>query len=273
MDFSLSEDQIRFKELAVEFAKRELNDGAIEREKRGEFNWEGWKKCAEFGINGLSMPEEYGGLGMDILTCVTAMEGLGYACKDSGLLFAINSHIWTCENPLLKFGNDEQRKKYLPGLIDGSLVGGHAMTEPDAGSDAFSLRSKAEKKGDKYIINGTKTFITNAPIADILLVFAATDNKKGFAGVSVFIVEKGFPGFSVGKPLETLGLKTCPISEVILEDCEVPVENRLGREGAGSAIFNSEMEWERSCLFATHVGAMEKILEECVEYAKVRCQF
>lgn len=273
MDFTLSEDQVRFKDLAIEFARRELNDGAVEREKRGEFNWEGWRKCAEFGINGLAMPEEYGGLGSDILTCVAAMEGLGYACKDSGLLFVINSHLWTCANPLLNFGNDEQKKKYLPGLIDGSYVGGHAMTEPDAGSDAFSMRCRAERMGDRYILNGTKTFITNAPIADLLLVFAVTDETKGFAGASVFIVEKGFPGFSVSKPFETLGLKTCPIGEVILQDCEVPAENRLGREGAGSAIFNSEMEWERSCLFATHVGAMEKILEDCIEYAKVRRQF
>lgn len=273
MDFSLTDDQIRFKELTIEFARRELNEGVKEREKKGEFDWAGWKKCADFGINGLPIPEKYGGLGMDILTCVAAMEGLGYACKDSGLLFAINSHIWTCENPILKFGTEEQKEKYLPGLIKGSLVGGHAMTEPDAGSDAFSIRCKAEKKGNTYILNGTKMFITNAPIADLLLVFAITDDKKKFAGVSVFIVEKGFPGFSVGKPLDTMGLKTCPIGEVILEDCEVPVENRLGKEGAGSAIFNSEMEWERSCLFATHLGSMEKLFEECVDYAKVRCQF
>lgn len=273
MKISLTKDQIDFKEHAIKFAKRDLNDKAKEREKNSEFHEEGWKKCAEFGIQGLSMPQQYGGLEMDILTCIAAMEGLGYACKDSGLLFSLNSHIWTCEAPILKFGTDAQKEKYLPGLISGSLKGGHAMTEADSGSDAFSMKCKAEKKGNKYILNGNKMFITNAPIADILLVFAVTNPKKGFAGVSAFIVEKGFPGFSVGKPLEMMGLRTCPLGEVILRDCEVPETNRLGSEGAGSAIFNSEMEWERSCLFATHLGAMEKILEESIQYAKIRQQF
>jgi alkylation response protein AidB-like acyl-CoA dehydrogenase len=211
LDFSLTEDQIQFKEHAIKFAKQELNDGVKEREKNSEFNDAGWKKCAEFGLQGMSMPEQYGGLQMDILTCLAAMEGLGYACKDSGLLFVVNSHIWTCEAPILKFGTDAQKEKYLRRLIDGSIKGGHAMTEPNSGSDAFSMKCKAEQKGNKYILNGAKTFITNAPIADILLVFAVTNPKKGFAGVSAFIVERGFPGFSTGKPLEMMGLKTCPI--------------------------------------------------------------
>lgn len=273
MDFSLTEDQINFKDSAIKFAESGLNDGVKEREVNGEFNQKGWEKCAEFGVHGLPMPEKYGGLDLDIMTCVLVMEGLGYACRDSGLLFAVNSHIWTCESPILRFGTDEQKEKYLPGLIKGSLIGGHAMTEPDSGSDAFSLKCKAEKRGDRYILNGSKIFITNAPIADVLLVFAVTDMQKGFAGISVFIVEKNFSGFSVGKPLDMMGLKTCPIGEVVLEDCEVPVENRLGKEGAGATVFNSEMEWERSCLFATHVGAMEKDLEECINYAKIRHQF
>jgi L-prolyl-PCP dehydrogenase len=273
MDFSLTEDQAIFKESTIKFASKALNAGVRDRENKGEFDRNGWEKCAEFGIQGLPMPEEYGGLGRGVLTCIAAMEGLGYACRDSGLLFSINSHIWTCESPILKFGTDAQKEKYLPGLIKGTLIGGHAMTEPDSGSDAFRMKCKAVKKGDRYIINGTKMFISNAPIADILLVFAVTDEKKGFGGFSVFIVEKGVPGFSVGRPLEMMGLKTCPMGEVILDDCEVLEENRLGKEGGGAAIFNSEMEWERSCLFATHVGAMEKDLEDCIEYAKTRCQF
>ena len=273
MDFSLTEEQLEFKKNAIEFAERALNEGAKEREKRGEFSHAGWKKCAEFGIQGISMPEQYGGMGMDILTSVAAMEGLGFACKDSGLLFAINSTIWTCEAPILKFGTDAQKEQYLPGLIQGNLIGGHAITEPDFGSDAFSIRCRAEKKGNSYILNGTKTFITNAPIADVLLVFAVTDPAKKFAGLSVFLVEKTFPGYSIGRREDLAGLKTCPLGEVILRDCEVPEANRLGKEGAGAAIFNAEMEFERSCLFATHLGAMEKILEECVSYAKIREQF
>ncbi|OGP74750.1 MAG: acyl-CoA dehydrogenase [Deltaproteobacteria bacterium RBG_16_50_11] len=273
MDFSFTGQQMDFKRSIIEFALRELNEDAKEREKKREFFREGWKKCADFGIHGLTMPETYGGLESDLLTSVLALEGLGYGCCDSGLLFSINSQIWTCEYPILKFASDEQKKKYLPGLIKGELVGGHAMTEPDSGSDAFSMRCTAVRNGDRYVLNGTKTFITNAPIADLLLVFACTDRTKGFAGISAFIVEKDFPGFSVGRAFDLMGLKTCPIGEVILQDCEVPEANRLGREGAGSAIFNSEMELERCCLFATHVGAMEKELDECIRYAKDRYQF
>jgi len=273
MTASLTAEQAEFKRRAADFAKRELNHGARERELRSEFSAEGWAKCAGFGIQGLCMPEVYGGLNLDILTCVAAMEGLGYACEDSGLLFSLNSHIWTCESPILKFGNAAQKDKYLPPMIAGKLKGGHAMTEPGSGSDAFSMKCKAEKRGGVYVLNGSKVFITNAPIADVLLVFAVTDRQKGFAGVSAFLVEAGTPGVTLGKPLAMMGLKTCPMGEVFLSDCEVPEASRLGPEGAGSAIFNSEMEWERSCLFATHLGAMESILDGCVAYANDRKQF
>jgi alkylation response protein AidB-like acyl-CoA dehydrogenase len=273
MDFSFTKEQMRFKEAVVKFAQGELSNGVLERERKEEFYWDGWKKCADFGIQGLPIPEKYGGLGADVLTCVLTMQGLGYGCRDSGLLFAINSHIWTCEIPISTFGTDAQKEKYLPSLSKGTLIGGHAMTEPDSGSDAFSLRTTAVRKGDKYILNGTKMFVSNAPIADLLLVFACTDKSKGFAGISVFIVEKDFPGFSVGRPLEKMGLRTSPTGEVILQDCEVPLDNRLGEEGAGSAIFNAEMEWERSCLFASHLGAMESQLESCIKYANERRQF
>lgn len=273
MDISPSREQLEFKEAVKDFARKALNAGVREREKRGEFSREGWEKCAEFGIQGLPLPEAYGGTGMDILSCVMAMEALGYACRDSGLLFSINSHIWTCENPILKFGTQEQKAKYLPDLCRGVRIGGHAMTEPDSGSDAFSMKTRAVRKGDRYILNGTKTFISNAPIADLLLVFAVTDKTKGFAGISAFIVEKGFPGFGVGNPIDKMGLRTSPVGEVILDDCEVPAGNLLGKEGGAAAIFNSEMEWERSCLFATHLGAMEWVMEECVRYAGERRQF
>ncbi len=273
MNFSLSDEQLEFKKAVVQFAEKHLSRDVGERERRGEFDRDGWRRCAEFGIHGMSVSEEYGGLGMDPLSCVAAMEGLGYACRDSGLLFSINSHIWTCEMPLLKFGSDAQKRRYLPRLVTGEWVGGHAMTEPGAGSDAFSMRTRAVRRGDTYILNGTKTFITNAPIADLLLVFAYTAPEKGFGGLSAFLVEKDFPGISFGRPLEMMGLRTCPLGEVILEECEVPEENRLGREGAGAGIFNAEMEYERGCLFATHVGLMQRKLEECVEYVRTREQF
>ena len=273
MNFSLSEEQREMHKATIAFAKRELAGNVRAREEKREFHWEGWRKCAEFGIHGLPMPEEYGGMGLDLLTCVVAMEALGYACEDHGLLFAINSNIWTCEFPILKFGSDEQKQRYLPGLINGSLVGGHAMTEPNAGSDAFGIKCRAERMGDQYLLNGTKMFITNAPIADLLLVFAVTDPQKDYAGISAFIVERNTPGFAVGKSEDLMGLKTCPIGEVILKDCIIPESCRLGKEGAGAGIFNAEMELERSCLFATHLGAMERQLEQCIAYANERTQF
>jgi hypothetical protein len=273
MDFYIEQDLVEFKETVMKFAKRELNGRAIENDRTGEFYWQGWKKCAEFGVQALVVPASFGGVGKDIVACLLMMEGLGYACKDSGLLFALASHILTCEVPILNYGTEEQKAKYLPALGRGKMIGGHAMTEPDSGSDAFSLTTRAVKKGDRYILNGNKMFITNAPIADIMLVFARVGERKGFAGISAFIVEKGFAGFSVGQPLEKMGLRTVPTGEIVLENCEVPEKNRLGKEGQGAFIFNSEMEWERSCLFACHLGAMEAQLDECVEYAKVRSQF
>lgn len=273
MDFSWSEEQLALKNNIMRFSREELNHDIINRDKKMEFSWSGWEKCAALGILGLPVPEEYGGSGLDILTIILAMETLGYGCKDSGLVFAINTQLWSCEEPILKFGNEDQKKKYLPELCAGKLVGGHAMTEPDSGSDAFSLKTRAVKQGDTYIINGSKTFITNAPISDLLIVFALTDKEKAWRGISAFIVEKGTPGFTVSRELDKLGLRTSPVGELTFDDCEVPATNLLGKEGMGMAIFNSEMEWERSCLFACHLGAMERQLEACVRYAKERQQF
>lgn len=273
MTITLTKEQIRIKTAAVEFAKNELNQTIRDNDKQGRFNLSGWEKSAEYGLLGLSVPEEYGGLGLDLLTCVVIMEALGSACEDSGLLFAINSQIWTCESPLLKFGTKSQKERYLPGLVKGTLIGGHAMTEPDAGSDAFGMTCEASRKGDTYILNGSKIFITNAPMADLLIIFAVTDKKKGFGSMSAFLVEKDFPGISFGKQLDMTGLRTCPIGEVFLQECAVPAENMLGKEGMGSAIFNSEMEEERCCLFATHLGAMENVMKHCIDHARNRHQF
>jgi alkylation response protein AidB-like acyl-CoA dehydrogenase len=273
MDFSLSPEQAELRAAVIRFAQKELADDVHARELRGQFFLEGWRSCAGFGLLGLPVPAEYGGLALDPLSCVVALEALGYGCRDHGLVFAINSHLWTCVNPILGFGTEAQKQRFLPRLVAGELVGGHAMTEPDAGSDAFGMRCRARRVGDRWVLNGTKVFITNAPIADVLLVFAVTDPSRSFGGVSAFLVEKGFPGFSVGRPLELMGLKTCPVGEVILEECEVPAENLLGKEGAGNAIFAAEMEWERGCLFAAHVGAMQRQLEECVRHARERKQF
>ncbi len=273
MDFSWSQEQTEFREKVAAFARKELNEGLIERDRRGEFNIEGWKKCAAMGIHGLPIPEEHGGMGADALTTVGILESLGYGCKDNGLLFSINAQIWTLQTPLLTFGTEEQKKKYLPRLCGGEWIGGNAMSEPESGSDAYSLRTTAERRGDKYILNGSKVFVTNGSVADMVLVFATVDRDKGPQGITAFLVEKTFPGFTVGRKVNKMGLKTSPMGELFFDDCEVPAENRLGKEGAGSHLFTHSMTWERSCILASAVGSMERLLETCIQYARQRKQF
>jgi alkylation response protein AidB-like acyl-CoA dehydrogenase len=273
LDFSLSAEQEELKAAAVDFARRELDKNLAEREAAGEFSPDAWRACARFGIQGLPIPAEMGGGGADILTTALVMEALGYGCHDNGLIFSLNAQMWSLELPLVKFGSPEQQQAYLPGLMSGDIIGVHAMTEPDSGSDAFSMRTRVQRKGDGYLLNGTKLYITNAPISDVVLVFAADPDKPKMAAISAFLVEKGTPGFSVTRGLDKMGLRTSPMGEVVLDDCLIPAENRLGREGAGMAIFNSSMAWERSCILASALGAMQRQLEACVEYARVRKQF
>jgi len=273
MDFSLSDDQLAMKAAAIKFASQELNQNLQQRERVGEFSVDAWRACARFGIQGLPMPSEFGGAGADILTTVLAMEGLGYGCRDNGLIFSLNAQMWSIELPLLHFGTPEQKSAYLPGLVSGELIGIHAMTEPDSGSDAFSMRTRAERRGDRYVLNGSKLYITNAPVADVVIVFASLNPGSGFSGACAFLVEKGTAGFTVSPALDKMGLRTSPMGEIILTDCEVPAENMLGKEGAGMTIFNSSMEWERSCILASAVGAMQRQLETCVRYSRTRKQF
>jgi alkylation response protein AidB-like acyl-CoA dehydrogenase len=273
MDFSWTDEQLMLKKAVIKFAQQELNKDLIERDRRGEFSRENWQKCAQFGLQGLPIPEEYGGADADILTTMLTMEGLGYGCRDNGLIFALNAQMWSVQHPILAFGTEEQKQRYLPGLCRGELIGAHGMSEPDSGSDAYSLRTRAEKRDGGYVLNGTKMFVTSAPIADLALVFATTNPELGRWGITVFLVEKGTPGFSVSRDLDKMGLRTSPMGELILQDCYLPEENRLGPEGAGVSLFSSSMEWERSCILASHVGAMERQLEACVRYARERHQF
>jgi alkylation response protein AidB-like acyl-CoA dehydrogenase len=273
MDFSWTEEQLKYKQAVIEFAQNELNEGLIERDRKGEVALENWKKCAKFGILGLAIPEDCGGSGADILTTMLVMEGLGYGCRDNGLIFAMNAQMWSVQHPILTFGTEAQKQKYLPGMCSGDLIGAHGMSEPDSGSDAYSLHTRAKQTGDGYVLNGTKMFVSNAPFADVALVFATVNPAKGMGGVTAFLVNQGTPGFRVSRHIEKMGLRTSPMGELILEDCFVPIESRLGPEGAGPAIFNSSMEWERSCILGSHVGAMERQLEEAIRYARERSQF
>lgn len=229
--------------------------------------------CAEFGILGLPFPVEHGGLGEDILTAVLMMEGVGSGPRHGGLILSISAQMESVQMPIFRFSTETQKQRYLTALVRGDLVGAHGMTDPDSGSDAFSLRTTAQRRGDRYILNGTKTFVTNAPIADLFVVFATVDEDKGFPGVTAFILERGFPGLTVGKTIEKMGLRSSPMADLILEDCEVPADNPLGKDKPEAGIFNDSMEWERACILASYVGAMERQLETCVRYARGRRQF
>jgi alkylation response protein AidB-like acyl-CoA dehydrogenase len=273
MDFTLTDEQGRFRDELIHFAERELNEDLLRRDREEEFSRDAWKRCAEVGIQGLPVPQEFGGSGADALTTLVAMEALGYACRDNGLLFSLNAQMWSCEMPVVRFGTEEQKRRYLPGLCDGSIIGVQAMTEPGSGSDAFSLRTLAERRGDGFVLNGSKTFVTNAPVADVFLVFASTDPSRGFSAITAFLVDRSSPGLSTGSPLQKMGLRTSPMGEVFLDGCHVPTQNVLGPEGAGMALFNSSMEWERSCILASAVGTMQRQLERCIEHARERKQF
>jgi len=273
MDFAWSDQQRELLDAVGRFASQQLNYNVIENDRDSVFNHDAWKKCGGFGIQGLPVPAEYGGLGMDPLTTVAALERLGYACKDNGLLFSINAHMWTAIIPVLYNGSEMQKKKYLPGLCNGTLIGGNAMSEPNSGSDAFSLATTAIKKGSNYVLNGSKIFVTNGPVADVLVVFATLDKARGPYGICAFLVEKDSPGLNVARKLEKMGVRTSPMAEVFFEDCEVPEENFLGKEGAGSFMFTNSMTWERGCILASAVGSMQRLLETSIRYAKERRQF
>jgi hypothetical protein len=274
MDFSLNEEQKILYENIIRFAQQELNQGVVERDREQTFSRELWCKCGEIGIQGLPVPDQYGGSGLDALSTAIALEALGYGCHDSGLVFSLCAHLLSCVVPVWQYGTEEQKQRYLPGLCDGTLIGVHAMTEPGSGSDAFSLRTRAEPDGKSFRLNGTKMFISNGPIADLVIVFAMTDPEKGYyGGVTAFLVENGSPGFRVSQKFEKMGLRTSPLGELVFEDVRLPADAVLGGVGAGSTLFTHAMDWERICLFASHIGTMERLLEKSIEYARTRTQF
>lgn len=274
MDFALSEEQRLLREQIIRFATEELNHDVVERDRNQGFPRELWRKCGAIGIQGLPVPEAYGGSGVDPLTCAIALEALGYGCRDGGLVFALCAHLLSCVVPVLKFGNEGQKRQYLPGLSDGRLVGVHAMTEPETGSDAFAMRTRAVPDGDGYRIDGIKTFISNATMADVVIVFALTDPKKGFhGGTTAFLVERGTPGFTASQKFEKMGLRTAPLGELVFDHVRVGPEAALGGVGGGAIVFTTAMDWERACLAASHIGTMERLLEQSITYARTRRQF
>lgn len=274
MDFNLTEDQRTLRESIVRFAQNELSPGAAERDAAHAFPRDLWEKCGAMGLQGLSVPEEYGGAGLDPLSTVVALEALGYGCEDSGLVFAICAHLLACVTPIWKHGSPEQKARWLPDLCSGKLVAVNAMTEPESGSDAFNMKTRAVADGDDFVVRGVKTFSSNGPVADLAVLYARTDPNKGYiGGVTCFIVEDGTPGFRKGQSFEKMSIRSCPIGELVFDDVRLSRDAVIGGVGAGGPIFNQSMEWERACLGAVHVGAMERLIEKSVDYARTRTSF
>lgn len=273
MNFDLTDEQERLYAEAVKFAKGALASGMRERDRDEVFDRALWQRCADWGLLGMPIPEEHGGMGRTLTDVIAVMEALGYGGRDAGLLFSINAHLWTNSIPILIYGTPEQKERYLRRLSDGTLIGANGASEPGAGSDIFSMRTRAERRGDRYVINGTKTFVSNAPVADVFVTYATVKPTAGPMGITAFIIDREAKGLSVSKKIEKMGLRTSPMGEVIFEDCEIPVEARLGREGRGVEVFECSMEWERGSILASTLGVMKRLIEACIAHARSRKQF
>ena len=274
MDAHANPEHRELFERIASFAKKELNDGVEERDRSESFSLELWRKCGEMGLQGLPVPESMGGIGLDALSCAIALEAFGYGCKDGGLVFSVCAHLLACVVPVWKYGSEEQRARVLPALASGEWIAVNAITEPDSGSDAFAMQTRAVPDGTGFRLQGRKTFSSNGPVADVALVYAATERSKGYhGGVTAFLVERGTPGFSVGQTFHKMGLRTAPISELVLDDVRVPASAVVGRVGSGGPMFNESMEWERVLLPAAHLGAIRRLLETAVDYARTRKAF
>jgi clorobiocin biosynthesis protein CloN3 len=270
LDFELTSEQ-RKRYADIEAASSTLladHDGTA-----GQFSREQWRRAARLGLTGLCLPVRYGGGGLGALDTALCLEAFGRGCPDTGLVFAVCAHLLAGTVPIRDFGSAQMRERLLPGLASGDLIAANAITEDEAGSDTARLKVTARRDDDSYLIVGEKSFASNAPAADVLVMYAATSPEHGFLGISTFVVAPGTPGITVSDPMAKMGLTSCPAGRVRFEHCRVPASCRLGQEGQGSAIFAHAMTWERACLFAAYVGLMEEQLERCVAHARTRRQF
>ncbi len=271
MNFQLSEEHEMIRKMVRDFAKNEVEPTAAERDEEERFDMEIFKKMADLGLTGIPFPEEYGGIGSDYLAYCIAVEELSRVCASTGV--TLSAHTSLASWPIYKYGTEEQKQKYLVPLAQGTSIGGYGLTEPGSGSDAGGMRTTAKLDGDHYVLNGSKIFITNGGIADIYVVFAVTDATSKHKGTSAFIVEADFPGFSVGKKEKKLGIRSSPTTEIIFEDCRVPVANMLGAEGEGFKVAMTTLDGGRNGIAAQAVGIAQGALDAAVAYAKERVQF
>lgn len=271
MDFGLNEEEQMVLNMVKDFAKNEVAPQAAEIDASQEFPWGLVQKMGELGLMGLPIPEQYGGSGQSFVLFALVIEELCRACATTGLIMDVNVSL--CGEPILMFGNEEQKKKFLTPLARGQKLGALAMTEPEAGSDAAGIKTRAVRDGDSYILNGQKVFITNGEVASTYVVTAVTDPTKGTRGISDFIVEKGTPGLSFGPKLHKLGITASSTTDVIFEDCRIPAANLLGEEGMGFRITMETLDAGRIGIAAQAVGIARAALEDAVDYAKQRKQF
>jgi alkylation response protein AidB-like acyl-CoA dehydrogenase len=264
--------------------QQELHDGVlavgatlgadhVERDGPGTFDAEGWKKLAELGLFGLPFAEQYGGLAQDLPTTMYALEALGTACRDGGLNFSAVTHLVSTGVAVNRFGSARLKQQYLPDVCAGAVIGAHAITESEGGSDIVAMRTTAVPDGDDFILNGSKAFVSNGPIADVILVYARTGKAGSPAAISTFLVRRDSPGLTVGQPVGKMGLRTSPLSELFLDDVRVPRSHMVGSLGAGFLILDAVMKWEILCGFVVNLGEMQHRLDRCVEYARTRRQF
>jgi isovaleryl-CoA dehydrogenase len=271
MDFELSQEQKILSETVYKFMLKEVAPVAEEIDREDKLPDGIWHKLGELGLPGITIPEKYGGSGLDLLSAVLAIEQISRICVAVPLSYA--AHAILCTDTLYHHANEEQRNKYLPKLCSGEYVGALALTEPNVGSDAVGIETTATKKDGEYFLNGTKMFITNGPIATVFVVYTKTDKAKRAKGITAFIVEKNFPGFSVSRQLEKMGNRGSPTGELIFEDCSVPYENILGKENQGITVMMSGLDRERAAVAAIPLGITQGVLDLSIKYAKERVQF
>ena len=271
MDFGLGEDIDALRETVRKFALEEIAPKSAEVDRSNDFPMELWEMMGNLGLHGITISEEFGGVDMGYLAHCVAVEEISRANAAIGMSYGAHSNL--CINQIYRWGNEQQKNKYLPKLITGEHVGSLAMSEPSAGSDVVSMKLKAEKRNDYYLLNGSKMWITNGPDADTLVVYAKTDVSAGPKGITAFLIEKGMEGFSTGKKLDKLGMRGSNTSELIFENCEVPYENVLGEEGKGVNVLMSGLDYERVVLAAGPVGIMASAMDVVVPYIHEREQF
>jgi len=273
MEFGFTEEQLMFRDSVYRYAKKEIAPLVEQADLKSEFSMEVWRKLGEMGLLGLPFPEELGGSGANVVTCCLSGEALGHAGVDQGHLLALGAHTYLCMDTIYKHATPAQLKKFIPKLASGEWIGCMGLTEPGSGSDAASITTSAVKKGDKWVLNGSKTFITNAPVCNVCVIYATVDKKLKHNGITAFIVEKDFPGFSTGVPFHKMGVRASATSEVFLENCEVPEENLLGEVGKGFEYTVETLSWDRSSLLSPFVGGMQFAIEACTKYSQERVQF